>query len=935
MLRKRNFTAQSWLGLDKTKTDEELLASSSEQDNTPYLASFHLKKKQCNSADERSRFPLQNLDLEWLSENLLSKVGYLYSQALNLFSSEVLESLLKNHALLSKLKNDLYEEFLGFCHDEAITLLVNDSYDFVAHIKNLKESEYQKEIKCFLQQYSTKVASFYLMKLRLVRILSLQDGEELRDLELLSLNNLFLKHFKKNTTSEFKSSFLQTNIYSWYSPQAKFIQEISSFFESSGSLSFQEIQFVLSRKISFFTLKSNALSHKNFGLFLNSVLINFIDWLEDRSHSKTRDELSILSTKFMGDSIIDLGNAFWLAQHSNSYFKWNVLLCPTFQTAKKQKNCFFRLCNEIEFYTFLVKISSFYSKSTKKFLSKCAQDYYVNTKETFQGQPSFSFTQEENKENSSYNRLVLSLLNLPSSNSWHFVTKKIKENLNTLKDSGYLVLLTTQNLFVPSQKNQLEKLLKKIEIRCSFDLQEIKGKGEIPAYIYVIKKNCSKLLNIKERSVCYNFKFNGELDSINKFNEFTDELNFFWEKYFTEIPPFVHRSFNDKQLQFFQNVIVDGKLIESGDEKSRITHPSFMKNMMKNCVPFHSFFHLASIKEFSQNKYTDQMNFEQEANVFLEKSSDELVLLLNFSQSESRGIEIIHKDLLLSKIDNYGTTDCYYYRLIPKTNNLNLNLFREYFESSIGKQLAEVSAMGSYNQAKSRVLNLYIPKIFNEEFNIKAELYSVFSFMEQSEDEISACGSSSLLEKYNSAEKFFEICKESKEVHSLLSYLSYFKISLSNILKKTELLEKDLGKIDYSLMIFRERLLSFQMAKIYPNNSEVFIEFLGSSLEVINAPLASVNLSFKDEKGIVTLSSTEGEVLKIHSDKYLASFMKFLFVGMKDMKISDLLKSMKVPSNQAIQGLVTNFFKTKEHYQDLYSRVDSEINQTLRHLISL
>ncbi len=928
-MRKRNFAASSWL--QKNAIDKALSTIQTRPEEPGVLPSFESINGSVLNETSNSKFPIKNLDLEWLSENLNSKSGYVFTQSLNELSKEVQFYISNNQNLLLILKDSLYNEFLSYCDQKALNITLNNSDEFLSHIKNLKQSKYIEQLTKFLGTYSFKVASFYLLKLRLLRVITLQDREAILPSELLSVNNLFLKYFKKNSSVEFKSSFLKSNLYSWYSPSNKVLSSLTQYFNTCEKLSLHEILNILNSKLEYKSLESQAISHKNFGLLLNSILINFTDWLDNKQSKKKENELNILSTKFIGDNLEELSHAFWQAQYNNSYFKWDDLLCPLFETLRKD-DFFFKLINEIEFYSFLVKISTFYSKSSKKFLSKCASDFTFNTNEDFSSQKSFVF-EETLSVRPTYNRIVLSLIKQPKKNPWFYLSSKIKSTIKDLKDQGYMIVLSNQSLFVPSQKEKLKLLLNEVNIECVFNFNEVKGKGEVPSYIYVVSKKKIMDQQIKRR-VCYNLRFNSRLDSMISFGKLTNEMNTFFEENFDVVPPVYQRKGQGYIFQFFQNAIINGQIIQTDDDETRITHPSFLNNMIKSCKPFHQYFHLSSLDLDDDHEDNLQANFNLHSKFSLTPESQEYVLIYNFNNEEEIYVEIISKSILNSKVQRYGKARCYYYHLVPKISNLNINLYQDYFRSTLGKQLSQFSIIGSYHKAKSKVENILVPESLSQNLNEDTELQNLLDFMVDSEANLLETCSQKLLQRYQQAKTFFDLYLNSQKGAGILAYLSYFRKTLLNIDTKISILETDISKFDFSNPLLKEKLLSFELMNIYPSNNEVYISFYGENHKDIFKTFTKSIVTFDGHKSKVDIFSDDSLIISIHSEKYIGAFINFCLKNVKNIKISDLIKSLKVPSNEALKDLSCQFLNKKSDFQDLFKDVEEIMNSIFRKLVS-
>ncbi len=926
-MRKRNFAASSWL--QRNAIDKTLLSIKTRKEELGVLPSFEsMKAKSVNT--HGAKFPLKNLDLEWLAENLNSKSGYVFTQALNELSKEVKFYISNNQNLLLILKDSLFNEFLDYCDHHALNISLNDSDEFLLHLKKVKQSEHRIALTKFLDSYSYKVSSFYLLKLRLLRVIAVQEKEVILSSELLSINSLFLKYFKKNSSVEFKSSFMKSNLYSWYSPSNKVLSFIQQYFNLCEKLTLHEILSVLHTKLEYKDLSSQAISHKNFGLLFNSILINFTDWLDNKKSKRSENELNILSTKFLGDNLEELSHAFWQAQYNNSYFKWDDLLCPLFEKIQKD-DFFFKLINEIEFYSFLVKISPFYIKSSKQFLSKCASDFNFNTHEDFSSQKSFVF-EDSFGGKSTYNRIVLSLIEQPKKNPWFYLNSKIKNNIKDLKDQGYMIVLSNQSLFVPSQKEKLKILLNEVNIECVFNFCDVKGKGEIPNYIYVISKKKIMDQQIKRR-VCYNLRFNSKLASMVSFADLTSEMNKFFEENFEVVPPFYQRVGQGFTFQFFQNAIINGQIIQTDDDETRITHPSFLDNMIKACKPFHHYFYLSSLDLEEVGSDRLQTNFDLQPSFSLNPETQEYVLIYNFNNEEEIFVEIISKNLLSSKIERYGKARCYYYYLVPRISNLNINLFQDYFRSTLGKQLSQVSIIGSYHKAKSKVENILVPKCLGQDLVEDTELKNLLDFMVSPEEELLNNCSVKLMNRYKQTKTFFDLFIDSDKGAGVLAYLSYFRKTLLNIETKTSILKSDASKFDFSNPVLKEKLLSFKLMNLYPNNEEVFIAFYGEHKDVFKKFTKS-SISFEGDKSKVDLFSDDALVISIHCEKYLGAFIHFCLKNISNIPISDLIKSLRVPSSEDLKDLSCQFLNKKSNFKDLSEDVEVLMNSIFRKLVS-
>ncbi|MCB9091763.1 MAG: hypothetical protein H6621_03460 [Halobacteriovoraceae bacterium] len=955
-MKKRNFTAQNWLRTHnpvRSSDTPEVAAleggmNVSHRPESPSRKLPSFMPRRYEVAAQLDFQPSQYLDLEWLAENLTSKAGYVFFQSTSILKKDILKNFQRNIHFPKKRQISFYDEFVAFAESKNLNIKVDSYQEFWKELFD-SESLYREELDLFIDDICFKIAVIYLLKIRFFKALCNSLGKELEAQDLLSPNSLFLRYFKKSSSSEFESAIVQSNHYTWYIPSAHLKDRIYDYYEVCDELTYVDITTVLSQKFSEFKSSSHSLAHKNTGLFINCLILNFFEWLEKNKHgveSFDKNQIRTITTKFVGDHVVDLTSSHWLAQYNNNYFKWSDLICPEFEVSNDSIKLFLKLINEVELYTFLVGISSFYSSSAVEFISFCAKEFKQSRSEPSSAQGQL-LLEEISQQESSYDRIVVSQVVNKKRNTHFYLLQKIQEQAKNLKEDGYIVVLTNQNLFIHSQKEKTKSLLKNFNLETVIQLQDVSLKGEFPPYIYLLsKKSSCERYTAKnkelERYSCFNFRVIAQLDSYNDFASITNQLNGFFEKHLDNAPAFYREDFyKGFQMEFFQNAIINGELIQStSDDSSHITHPHFFKKMMKNCLPFGYFFELNSlnIEEVlhGKNKSQDQLKFQHysQSSLDYEDFNGKLILILNFNNVSDVKIEITTFDLLKSKSYQYGITSCYYYILEPKFKDLNINIFREYLYSKLGKQMIQMTFSGSYHQAKSRISGILVPKSFAFRREIPKHLKHCFEYLLWDEKEILKSDFESLARQL---EDGLGLLKSLSLSYSLevISYLTNFKIGLYNCSKKLSWTKTHIKNLDFNHGELKEKILECPTIAFYPNNEDLFIEYHGENTKVLPKPFTKKIINVvDDEQMIIEIWSEDLKILSVHCSHYLGTFLNFIFSKMINVPVIQILKNLRIPKESDVRHVISQFINRSTILKELYQNVDRLLEETFHQLVS-
>jgi hypothetical protein len=907
-LEKRDFLASDWL----VGRSKKLLPEIPEVDK-PIISVFpkfspRLQKE--HFEDSQGMFsPRKHLNQDWLSDNLANKEVKNYNHVLRELIVDAKNRIRILASFPNRIKQFILEDYLSFCEQENQHPIAETTSDFWNKIKD-------QRLDVFFDVYCKKIAIFYLLKIRFIRALNLLDDIQVRPEELISPNSFLVKVFQKNSFSEFRSTFIQANQYSWYAPDLSLINSLWEYFETSFELNYQDVI----ASMDFYKKGSLELSHKNMGLFVNSLLVNFHRWVFNLGKPVSSNRVEIVRTKFEGDCNIEHSSAHWLAQHNNSYFKWDEVVCPVFESSIHGKDHFFQLINEAEYYTFLTKISSFYLPRAVRFLAECANSVSRRGIEQTEFQKTF-FSEDGALASNTFDRIVLSVLAKPKTNAHHNLLQKISEQIDVLSDQSQLVVLSSSNFFVPSQKRKIVGVLKKVKLEAVFDLSDIKCKGEIPDFIYIFSNRKDYVMSKREN--CLHFKVRGELDSAQSFYHITDELNQFFDRFREQTPSFFQNDFHeDLQVEFFHSAIIDGNLFHTSNDKNHITHPLFFKSLIKNSASFSEFYDVLNLDIEGVLKGIDQrspLQLDFSGNI----DEGHLNLIVSFLSDGNVKVEIVSSEVLKAKAYEYGVSSSFYFKIIPKIRDLNHNLFREYFKSGLGEQVAQLSLNGSYHQVKGQINNFLVPKGFLYPQKIPDHIAKSFGFLLEDESSLFSENLNVTFKKLEEVSSFLHL-QAQEHIYDVLSYLTQFKERMVNLLNSEGHSNK--MEFDFNQTEIKIALQKLQTSSVYPNNNDLFIEFHSDRKE-LSRKMTRVELERSGKDITLNLFNDDFKILGIHCSQSTASFLLFFLPKIYGHKAIDILKNLKIPMQKDLDNLISKFFQRSDTIEKIIETTKSLIDK--------
>lgn len=881
---------------------------------------------------ESNRFsPVGYLTPGWKGDSLLSKSLIKFDRLMNSIQSDIKNELFKTKDFPKTIKQGLYTEFLSYAESRGLHFeSIDDIPSFWKKIdpETLIEN---KNLALFIDIYANRVATITFLKLRFIASLLDKCGFELTDRTLLYPTSFLSQIFKIGSQTELKSRALESNLYSWYRPHERMKDTMRELLFLSKELSISEITKHISHRTQVQQdqnkIYSHALSHLSTGLFLNSLQINFPLWLESIERKSSLldpfENERIISCKYFGDYLESLSLSHWLAQENNIDFRWDEVLCPDFKGLEFVSGTFSKICNELHFLTFLSYKADYQNEKPVEYICKIMGGHFKNRKNApakqallFEDNPFFAST---------YDRVVLNLCQFPKNNPQHYLMTQISDQIKYLKPTGYLFVLSSKKLFVPSLRDRLGPLLKELKTEAIFDLENVKGKGEVGPYIYVFRK---KTHLGQDKQLCSYFRVSGEILNFQEFGRITEHLRTFYLTHLNSAPAMSQFDFDDSfRIEFFQEAIVNGMLIHSNNEDSgRITHPTFFKNLLASCVPLEMIFDIRSL-------HIDEkiINKEHEFNLGLRKDIS-YFLVVDFRSTDVQ-LELHPMEAFRSIHSEYGATLCSYFQLLPKTTGLNPNLLRHYFLTPVGKQVTSLTFTAGPNHVKGSLSKFLVPKFLTQNEPIPAHLQTGFSILDFNEDKLLESNPKEVVKSFKIIDQMASDLL-SRYTCDLLSRFSNFEKQVQNLLWKLND-SKSGQKFSFINPVVQSKLISKPTYPIYPNNQDVYVEFIeGTSPSDIHLSMTEIRsqVSHKDEIKLCHLDLIhQGKVIvRLHADELMIAFIHFILSQVSGLPISKILKAIHIPQLHELKHIVETTKDLKTSYEELLGLIQQSIMNAMR-----
>lgn len=889
----------------------------------------------------------------WKGEGLITASAIVIKNSLNNLTIDALALFKKSCSTSKSMKLQTYNEFLHFAdYAKFDKSLLGQQNDFWLHMQD-ESSPLKKHLDDFVKIHCFRAVAIYLFRIKFIMDLSKEQNMPITEDNLLNPLSLLGKIFKKDSSTELLCESLQINQFSWYRPSSEYKESLLKLKDAFENVTLTELIKLIStpKDDQIYSIRnySHSLSHLSFGLLVNELLIKFPTWLNPSSKPKAINSQKLcllpktINTRFMGNNVSSFALSHWLAQETNiKISQWNNLICPEFEGLEFIDGQFLKICQELQFLSFLTRVAVEHKYEIIPFICKIMREKYQNASEEGGTQVSFFNLGNLTGSETLYNRIVLNLTELPKNNPHHFLVQQIQSQKNMLKNDGMIFVFTNQKLFVPSHSERVEQLLKDFKVQACFSLEELKGKGEIAHFIYVLTKragtpNANKHLfemnkNVKES--CLSFEFKGTLSRFNKFNKLVEELqHFVRQKNAVTTPIYINEIEPEISFEFHQDAIIEGKLVSSVStkESGHLPHPSFFKNLTKSCTSLETFFH---IEQISQDDYQAMKKSVASELLGLKIGPEKqypLLLIINQTDAMNVRIELTTTDSYRAKVEQYGTAFFHYFGLIPKNQVINLNVFREFFTSVLGHQIIQLQLSDGPTKLKAKLKSLLIPSFFAKTQMMSPAVKEQFALLDFDARELKIQHPDDLQAQFAKVKNSFESYAEIYPWH-LLGLLSHFKLQIHETLDDLDINKS--SSLNFNNPLITEALVKLKTSAIYPNNPDVYIDYKIKTHQELQLPLTSLHIKNVGEESVLEFKNQDKDIVHLHTSSTMNHFIKFILQNAMGVKIADILLNLKVPTIKELEAVTSNVEQIKISKSDLLKETEDLISKILRSQIS-
>lgn len=896
----------------------------------PSFINHHKTPEITNISSDRF-IPLHCFVPGWKGDSLVSKNIIKFEQLMNLVQADIKNELFKTKDFPKTIKLGLYNEFLSYAETLGLHF---EGLEDLSRFWSMIEPDHlaeDKNLARFIDIYANRVATITFLKLRFISSLLDTCGIELTEKALLYPTSFLSQIFKKGSQTELQSRALESNLYSWYRPHEGMKETMKDLLSVSRKLRITEITKHISCRTQVAQdqqkIYSHALSHLSTGLFLNSLQINFPLWVETMEGKSippgNLEDERIISCKYFGDYLESLSLSHWLAQENNIDFRWDEVLCPDFKGLEFISGTFTKICNELQFLTFLAHKALYQNEKPIDYICKIMGGHFRNRKNT---QFKQGLLLEDNPfYTSTYDRVVLNLCQFPKNNPQHYLMTQIMDQVKYLKPNGYLFVLSSKKLFVPSLRERLEPVLKELKTEAIFDFENVKGKGELGSYIYVFRKqNCSDY----DKQLCSYFRISAEILNFQQFASVTEHLRSFYLSHLMEIPAMAQLDFPDTfRIEFFQEAVVNGMLIHSTNEdSSRITHPSYFKSLLGSCVPLDTIFEIRSLHAENRN-----FNRENALNLGLKRDIS-YFLVVDFRRPDVN-LELHPIDTFPSIYSDYGATLCSYFQLLPKVSGVNPNLLRNYFLTPVGKQVSNLTFTGGPNLVKGSLSKFLVPKFLTETEPLPDHLRTGLKILDLNEEQLLDVNPIEIKKSYKIIEQMTKDLFP-RYACEILSRLSNFERTIQSLIWKMDDIRFG-QKVSFVNPIIQSKLVTRPTTPLYPQNQDVFIEFVeGTVPSDIHLALSEVQVKITHQGELklysLELNHSKKTIVRLHGEEAMILFVQFLLTQAAGVPISKLLRAIHVPNIKDLKEIIETTKDFKVTYEELLEQVQFSIMNAMR-----
>ena len=262
--------------------------------------------------------------------------------------------------------------------------------------------------------------------------------------------------------------------------------------------------------------------------------------------------------------------------------------------------------------------------------------------------------------------------------------------------------------------------------------------------------------------------------------------------------------------------------------------------------------------------------------------------------------------------------------------DINIDLFREFFNSPIGRQIIQLSLTG-FTKIKSKLKTLLIPKFFSLPTMIPGEQSKQLSIFQMKPEELKASHPEVIENVFNTTLNTIEVLK-SRYPFYVASKLLSFKHTISKIIEDFKDHTKD--HVDYQNPIILEPVLKLETHNIYPNNPEIYIDFNISNPKKLKQSMSESILRNNTETPYIELWSKEQVLVKIFSEPEILNFIHFILSSTHGTPISTILQHLSIPRIEELKSVINNYRFMKSTINNLHKKTTELISSIITEQIS-
>lgn len=876
--------------------------------------------------------PAGHLIPGWKGDSLPSKTSVILSRSIIELWQQAKQQLSTFKRPTKSMATMVHEEFMLYCSSRELSLKGLESVDvFWQHLHDDK-SKFANELALFRDIYCFRAVTVYLFKIRFLNILTRHLGQSFGVAQMANPSNLISKLFRAGSSTELICESLRPNCYSWFRPcsenhggcleKLRDVLELTHITEMVKLCSFRNVKGEDFKQDELFddAPYSHSLSHRAFGRFINLNLVYMPHWLNERSFNANRtspQQLETIKTKFSGDQLPSLCLSHWLAQEEYVHQNWQEIICPDFVGQDFTDGPYVKICHELQFLTFLVKVSKEQKFDPLTLIANTMRRKYEKAAGS-NGQ--FALFGSEQNTTTGYDRIVLNLTKTPKNNPHQHLISRVREQLKFLDRDGWLFVFSSQKLFVPSRTDKLQQLLTLAKVHAGISLEGVSGKGEIPHYLYIFTHRNNAVAPAGKRESYQHFQFDGELNMFSRFAWYPEELEkFFFSRAAYATP--LYQSENDGRLfNFHQDALFEGKLLTSAsDDHSRITHPAFFKKLTAGCVPLDQFFLLEGIDEKnSSNLHQDFLGL-----LFKPKQHHPYVLVVDTRNPEQVELELIAAESYKAKKELYGTAYFEYFGLMPKMAELNPNLFRVFFQSQLGRQLIQLSLGGNPVNLKSKLSSMLIPGFFSIPRYLPDDVQEIISHFEFSSQKLLGAHPQELVHGFEQAERLLRENATNYGWHGL-SLLANYRVQLISAAQSLE--RSTMENINYQNPLILEPLLKLKPIALFPHHEDLFVKFVTGDRSKLERPIDRINLVKSSDNPYLQIFEKEEVLVELYGNEDFLHFVRFVLSTSIGLSFANVLHHLQLPRASELAQVVTRYRSLADTINDITRKTDLLIN---------